>query len=125
MAARSSIRWKKSTGRSIRSSRSSTARSPNGESTSGARADLDRHVADHLEHEERDALPLVDRSLTPEQWMKVGQGMAQQVGPDMPRYLPWLLEGADDATTSRVLAVMPPPVREAYADQWRTARRPA
>ena len=49
------------------------------------------------------------------------QAMAQQVGPDMPTYLPWLLEGADQDTITRVLSLVPPPVREAYTEQWRPA----
>jgi hypothetical protein len=91
------------------------------EPASHAQADLETHLVDHLAHEESDALGLVDRTLTEEQWMKIGQAIAQQVGPDMPTYLPWLLEGADDDTTTRVLAVIPPPVQETYADQWRPA----
>jgi hypothetical protein len=49
------------------------------------------------------------------------QATAQRMGPDMPRYLPWLPDGADQDTTTRVLATIPPPVRQAYVDQWRPA----
>ena len=45
----------------------------------------------------------------------------QRMGPDTPRYLPWLLEGACEDTTTRVLALMPPPVRQVYVDEWRPA----
>jgi hypothetical protein len=92
-----------------------------GKPDSASKLALETHLLEHLNHEERDALALVDRTLTPEQWMAVGQSMAQRVGPDMPRYLPWLLDGADDDTTARVLAPIPPPVRQAYADEWRPA----
>jgi hypothetical protein len=81
-------------------------------------ADLENHLVEHLAHEERDALPLVDRTLSQEQWMTFGQASAQRMGPVMPRYLPWLLEGADDDTTNHLLAVFPPPVRQTYLDQW-------
>jgi hypothetical protein len=91
------------------------------DAASRAHSDLATHLVDHLAHEERDALQLVDRTLTEEQWMKIGQAMAQQVGPDMSTYLPWLLEDADDDTTTRVLGVIPPPVQETYAEQWRPA----
>ena len=40
---------------------------------------------------------------------------------DMPRFLPWLLDGADDDMTARVLAFVPPPVQQSYQDEWRPA----
>jgi hypothetical protein len=92
-----------------------------GKSASPAQVDLDTRVREHLEHEEHDALPLIDRTLTPEQWMAFGQTSAQRLGPDMARYLPWLLEGADDDTAARILKVVPPPVQQLYADEWRPA----
>jgi hypothetical protein len=80
--------------------------------------DLEARLVEHLTHEEHDALPLIDRTLSQEQWMAFGQGSAQRMGPFMDVYLPWLLEGVDDATTNHLLAVIPPPVRQTYLDQW-------
>jgi hypothetical protein len=92
-----------------------------GTSTSRARTDLERHLVEHLAHEEDDALPLIDQTLTEDQWMTFGQATAQRMGPDMATYLPWMLDGVDEDTTTRVLALLPPPVRQAYADEWRPA----
>jgi hypothetical protein len=89
-----------------------------GKPASQAQANLETRLLEHLAHEEHDALPLVDQTLTEEQWMTFGQATAQRMGPDMPRYLPWLLDGADQDTTTRVLAVIPPTVRQTYLDQW-------
>jgi hypothetical protein len=88
---------------------------------SEARADLETHLLDHLEHEERDALPLVDRTLSPEQWMTFGQASAHRMGPDMSSYLPWLLEGVDEDAAAHLLSVLPPPVQKVYAEEWRPA----
>ena len=89
--------------------------------TAPARADLETHLLDHLQHEETDALPLVDRTLSVEQWMTFGQASAQRMGPDMPSYMPWLLEGVDEEPASHLLSLVPPPVRQVYADEWRPA----
>ena len=73
-----------------------------GKPASQAQANLESRLLEHLAHEERDALPLVDQTLTEEQWMTFGQATARRMGPDMPRFLPWLLDGADQDTTTRV-----------------------
>jgi hypothetical protein len=43
-----------------------------GKSASQAQADLETRLLHHLTYEERDTLPLVDRTLTVERWMAVG-----------------------------------------------------
>jgi Tfp pilus assembly protein FimV len=92
-----------------------------GESAPEARADLAERLQEHLEHEEQAALPLVDATLSLDEWMRFGQTAAERVGPNMPNYLPWLLDGADDDTTARVLSVMPEPVQETYRKEWQPA----
>lgn len=92
-----------------------------GDSAPDARAELATRLQDHLAHEEDAALPLVDATLTQEQWMNFGQVAAQRVGPTMPQYLPWLLDGADEETTARVLGIIPEPVRQTYRDEWAPA----
>jgi hypothetical protein len=74
-----------------------------------------------LTHEENAALPLIDRTLTEEQWMTFGMGAMERFRPDISRFLPWLLDGADDDMTSRVLGFIPPPVQQSYQDEWRPA----
>ena len=39
----------------------------------------------------------------------------------MPQFLPWLLDGADENTTVRVLGRMPEPVQHTYRDEWQPA----
>ena len=89
-----------------------------GDSASQARADLDEKLRGHLTHEEEAAVPLINDALTEEQWIAFGKTSAEQIGPDMPRFLPWVLDGADDDRTAAVLAVMPEPVQQAYRTEW-------
>jgi hypothetical protein len=79
---------------------------------------LGSELRDHLDHEERDALPVIDRSVTLEQWMAFGQASAQALGPDVARYFPWILEGADDAMLDRVLSPLPEPLQTACRNEW-------
>ena len=92
-----------------------------GKPSAQAKANLETRLRDHLTHEERDMLPLIDGTLTAEQWAAFGQASAQRMGPNMAVYLPWMLEGADDDTKKHVLAMIPPPVQKLYADQWAPA----
>ena len=92
-----------------------------GDSAPEARAELVERLQQHLEHEESAALPLVDATLSWEQWMQFGQAAAERVGPNMPNYLPWVLDGADEDTTARVLGVMPEPVQQTYRKEWQPA----
>jgi iron-sulfur cluster repair protein YtfE (RIC family) len=92
-----------------------------GDSVPQARAELATKLQEHLSHEEEAALPLIDATVTVEQWMGFGQAGAERLGPNMPKYLPWLLDGADEDTTARVLRVIPPPVQEMYRNEWQPA----
>jgi iron-sulfur cluster repair protein YtfE (RIC family) len=77
----------------------------------------------HLAHEEKEALPLLDATLTLEQFQNFGQVHGRQVGPNGPRVLPWILDGADGATVAATLAVLPEPARAAFETQWQPAYR--
>jgi hypothetical protein len=92
-----------------------------GESAPLIRANLDARLREHLTHEEDAAFPLIDQTLTDEQWMAFGQGATERVGQDIPEFLPWVLDGADDDTTECVLGLIPAPVQQAYRDDWRPA----
>lgn len=89
-----------------------------GESAAAPLAELTLAVLDHLEHEEREGLPLVDSLLTPEEWAAYVDRVREQDG-DMkqnPRtFLPWLIEGAPDELRARVVAAIPPHVRALIA----------
>ncbi len=79
-------------------------------------ASLDAHLA----HEERDALPLIQASFSPEEWGQVGAQIQARMGADdAAEFFPWLLAGADPQRTNDVLGMLPPPVRETYENVWR------
>ena len=92
-----------------------------GGSPEPARSEVERHVLEHLAHEERDALPLLDRTLTEEQWTAFEGASARRMGPDMEWYVPWLLDGADDRRTTQFLTQAPPEMRTAFLEQWQPA----
>ena len=83
-----------------------------------ARADLDAQLRQHLTHEEGETLPLIDATLTEQQWIAFGQTANERIAPDMPQFLPWLLHGADDDTTTRVMRFIPEPVQQTYRNEW-------
>ena len=75
----------------------------------------------HLEHEEEEALPLIQAIVTEQQWQHFGQVNARLVGPDAPRILPWMLDGASAQITATMLAPLPEPARLAYRNEWQPA----
>lgn len=83
--------------------------------------DLTTGLIGHLRHEEAEALPLIDATLSAEQFRAFGSAHPRWIGADMPRYLPWLLDGAADKDAALVLALMPEPLRIAYRDEWKSA----
>jgi iron-sulfur cluster repair protein YtfE (RIC family) len=72
----------------------------------------------HLVHEENEALPLIDATLTEQQWRDFGDLHGRQIGADASRYLPWLLDGASPQRTALVLGRLPKQLRVAYQDEW-------
>ena len=72
----------------------------------------------HLRHEETDGLPLIDVSLTPQQWQRFARIHAERIGPDAPTYMPWLLADASQQTLDGVLGKFPPHLLAAYREQW-------
>jgi iron-sulfur cluster repair protein YtfE (RIC family) len=77
----------------------------------------------HLTHEETQALPLIDHTVTEQQWDRLGQRQAEKIGGDASRYLPWLLDNLDPQRAAAVLARMPAPLRASYEAEWRAAYR--
>jgi hemerythrin-like domain-containing protein len=77
----------------------------------------------HLRHEEGEGLPLIDATVTDQQWQDFGQEHAKRIGPEAPRVFPWMLDGLDEAKTEHILRSVPEPVRATYRDQWLVAYR--
>ena len=92
-----------------------------GESAPAARADLAARLEEHLSHEEEAALPLIDRTLSEEQWVHFGEAGLARLRPDMPTFLPWLLSGTNDERASGVLGYLPGPIQASLRDEWQPA----
>jgi hypothetical protein len=75
----------------------------------------------HLTHEETDGLPLIDASLTPQQWQHFARVHGERNGGDAATYMPWLLNGASPQTLEAVLGNFPPPLLAAYRERWAPA----
>ncbi|MFG3091777.1 hemerythrin domain-containing protein [Streptomyces antibioticus] len=75
----------------------------------------------HLDHEEREALALMDLTLSPQQWAAFSAEQKDRIGSDANRYLPWLLDDVDAARVAVILGKLPPPLRAAYETEWRAA----
>ncbi|MGW5216052.1 hemerythrin domain-containing protein [Streptomyces sp. NPDC004051] len=75
----------------------------------------------HLDHEEREALALMDLTMSPEQWAAFSAEQKDRIGSDANRYLPWLLDDIDAARVATILGKLPSPLRAAYETEWRAA----
>ncbi|GAA2625363.1 hypothetical protein GCM10010425_22180 [Streptomyces spororaveus] len=79
---------------------------------------LIRGLAGHLRHEEDTAFPLIRRTLSAEQWAHFSQVHAQYIGEDAPLLVPWLLDGADKPTATKLLAQLPVDAYAACTALW-------
>jgi hypothetical protein len=74
----------------------------------------------HVEHEENQALPLVETFLGPKGWAEfrrtIGKTQGLRGGAE---FVPWMLDDTPATTRKRVLAMLPPPVRLLYRTKWR------
>ena len=75
----------------------------------------------HLTHEERDGLPLIDVSLTPEEWQHFNSVNTERNRPDAAMYMPWLFDGADQQTLDALLGKFPPQMLTVFREQWAPA----
>jgi hypothetical protein len=72
-------------------------------------------VLDHLAHEEREVLPLIEQHLTRAQWRAfLLTERARRSPRERPEFLTWILDGATGQDTAAVLAEIPPPARLVY-----------
>lgn len=72
----------------------------------------------HLRREEDEALPLAEELLTERQWALFGAASRRLAGPDTPRILPWLLDGASEEDVAAMLAPLSRSVRAEYRAAW-------
>ncbi|MER7836493.1 hemerythrin domain-containing protein [Streptomyces sp. NPDC096040] len=75
----------------------------------------------HLDHEEGEALKLMDITMTTEEWVTFSKEQSGRVGDDARRYLPWLLDDMAAAKVAGILGKMPEHLRNAYETEWRAA----
>jgi iron-sulfur cluster repair protein YtfE (RIC family) len=77
---------------------------------------LAKGLSAHMIHEEMAALPLLERRTGKAGWESFTKEIRGQQGglKGAAEYLPWVLDGATDETTTRVLNLLPPPVRLLY-----------
>lgn len=80
--------------------------------------ELTLKLSGHLYHEETDGLPLIDASLTPQEWQHFAKVHAERIGSDAPMYMPWLLSDASQQTLDAVLGKFPPHLLAAYREEW-------
>jgi hemerythrin-like domain-containing protein len=72
-------------------------------------------VLDHLAHEEREVLPLIEQHLTRAQWRAfLHKERSRRPPRERPEFLTWILDDAGEQDAAAVLAEMPPPARLAY-----------
>ncbi|HEV2634698.1 MAG TPA: hemerythrin domain-containing protein [Actinocrinis sp.] len=83
--------------------------------------DLSTSLRAHLEHEEADGLPLVDATLTQEEWSHFAAVHLKKVGEDVGTYMPWLLDEASADWVETVLGRLPPFGRVKYEGEWKAA----
>lgn len=74
----------------------------------------------HMRHEESAALPMVETHLGQGGWAAFGRDIRRSQGGIRggAEYLPWVLDGASDATTAQVLQLLPAPARVLYRRVW-------
>ena len=70
----------------------------------------------HLDHEERDALPLIGATLTAAEWLGVMASL--QPAPDLSELVPWLVDGLPTNDAADVLAMFPPALAQRYRGEW-------
>jgi Hemerythrin HHE cation binding domain len=72
-------------------------------------------VLDHLAHEEREVLPLVEQHLTRAQWRAFLLAERGRRSPrERPEFLTWILDDASEQDAAAVLTEIPPPARLVY-----------
>jgi len=78
-------------------------------------ADLGSVLRDHLDHEERTVLPLLEQHLSRAEWRRfLVTERSRTPLRERPTFLAWVLDGAEDRDREAVLGELPPPGRVVY-----------
>lgn len=80
-------------------------------------------LGDHLRHEEDEGLPLIDATLSREEWANFSALQLRRVGVGLGTYMPWLLDDASEEWVETVLSRLPGYGRTAYEGMWKSAYR--
>ena len=80
--------------------------------------ELTTKLTAHLAHEETDGLPLIDASLTAQEWQHFAQVHTERIRGDASMYMPWLLNGASPQMLDAILGKFPPPLLTAFREEW-------
>ncbi|MBS2532906.1 hemerythrin domain-containing protein [Catenulispora sp. NF23] len=78
----------------------------------GLVGDLEAALGGHMKHEEDAALPLIQEVLSPDDWAAFGKTIARkQKLSGAAVYVPWVIDGADEAHQAAFFHAMPAPVK--------------
>lgn len=74
---------------------------------------LNRALFEHLDQEEREILPIAEEFVSVEEWARLGEhGRGAMAPEELPLMFGAILEDADPDERAKMLAPLPPPVRE-------------
>lgn len=77
------------------------------------------HLRAHLEHEERDAFPLIRSLISHQEWDRLNRASMKEVSlSDIAQLGPWMLEGRPPEDVRRALQEFPPPLRLVHRLWW-------
>ena len=77
-------------------------------------------LGSHMQHEEDQALPLVEAHLGPAGWAAFGKAAGRSEGlRGAAELFPWMLDGAPADISKRLLGMLPAPARLLYRVVWR------
>ena len=85
--------------------------------------ELTTKLSHHLDHEERDALPMIGEALSDREWRGiVGEihGLVKSIGDlSVTDFVPWLTEGVPKEQEKVIATVLPAPIRPVYRWVWK------
>ncbi|MDQ4037796.1 MAG: hemerythrin domain-containing protein [Actinomycetota bacterium] len=83
-----------------------------------------RELVDHLAHEERDAVPLIESVMTAQDWKAFTRHQQKSASlKDAAEFFPYILSGADPERGAQALGKFPPPLRLLIRRVWQPRYR--